>query len=235
MMKATAVLGVLLAAATATAQEKVVLRFYGEAGCPPCQAMIVGPLNETLYAPGLWDILDYQYIPFGNAFFITPQCGGEQGYNSTQRLCWDNLCGGSGNPPPSDCFSGNPVCQHGPQECYGNIVEVCLKNMTGNDPQLYQPFVLCWEGENELKNSSFNSCAEKTNIDVQKLNACAASPANRALLLDAARETANLRPAHQGTPWVLINGKDLSNTNDMLKEVCKAYTGTPPAGCHKFN
>ncbi|KAJ9455818.1 GILT-like protein C02D5.2 [Diplonema papillatum] len=231
-MKATAVLGMLLA--VATAQEKVVLRFYGEAGCPPCQDLIVGPLETTLNAPGLWGILDYQYIPFGNAFFITPQCGGDQGYNLTQRLCWDNLCGGSGQPPAQDCFVGDPVCQHGPQECYGNVVEVCLKNMTGNDPQLYQPFVHCWEGQHQLKNISFDSCAEKTSINAQQLKACAATAASRALLLDAARETAGLMPAHESTPWVLINGKQLTNTNLMLKEVCTAYTGPPPTGCAPF-
>ena len=51
-------------------------------------------------------------------------------------------------------------------------------------------------------------CATETGIDAAAVTACISDPA-KALAVNTAnaKQTAALIPAHEGTPWVLINGK----------------------------
>jgi hypothetical protein len=37
--------------------------------------------------------------------------------------------------------------------------------------------------------------------------------------------------ARAGTPWIVINGKYLSDTDSMLETVCAAIPAPKPAGC----
>ena len=40
-------------------------------------------------------------------------------------------------------------------------------------------------------------------------------------------------PDHKYVPWVLVDGTLSEDSDDLLAEVCKAYTGVKPDGCPK--
>lgn len=74
-------------------------------------------------------------------------------------------------------------------------------------------------------------CAAETGIEEAPVTACISHPA-KALAINTinAKQTAALIPAHEGTPWVLINGKPFQG-DSLLEAVCAAYTGPKPVGC----
>ncbi len=126
-MKSMKLFAVALLICIVSAQDKVKLDFYGEAFCPFCQQFLGGGVNKTLEAAGVLDIIDYHYYPFGNAYYNVSSCG-TAGYNKTYSMfCWLNRCGVAS--PPSDCFTGTVLCQHGSGECTGNIIESCANSL----------------------------------------------------------------------------------------------------------
>eukprot|EP01061_Rhynchopus_euleeides_P028761 TRINITY_DN468_c0_g1_i1.p1 TRINITY_DN468_c0_g1~~TRINITY_DN468_c0_g1_i1.p1 ORF type:complete len:253 (+),score=110.41 TRINITY_DN468_c0_g1_i1:56-760(+) len=205
---------------------KVNVMFYAESHCPYCRQAMGGPVNETLTAEGVLDIMDFDYVPWGNAFYITEGCGGKSGkYDASIRNCWDAACGAAS--PPADCFKGEMVCQHGTTECTDNAIQVCAKNASSAGVSQYMPFMYCME----YLEKSASSCASIYGIDYSKVQACATGAQATTLLQAAARTTAIIPGGHPGVPYIIVNGSPVSNTNQLLKIVCAAYTGPKPAGC----
>ena len=62
--------------ATPEATGKVNLILITEAGCPPCEHQITGPLNDMMESPGFADILNVRQFSFGNNYYATAKCGG---------------------------------------------------------------------------------------------------------------------------------------------------------------
>jgi hypothetical protein len=65
---------------------------------------------QTLTAEGIWDILDYKFIPFGNAYYNEGMdelgCPGSKFYNRNEGTpCWQTNCGDV-NFQPEECFAG---------------------------------------------------------------------------------------------------------------------------------
>lgn len=135
------------------------------------------------------------------------------------------------------------TCQHGPTECEGNMYEACgIAHNNATQPGAkhadWFPYVYCMEkGE---PSTDAEACAKSAGLDFAPIKACAGqkpslgSDEGNALMHEIAQTTAALNPPHKWTPWVVMNGVPL--TEDQLGEtllslVCKAYTGTKPAGC----
>ncbi|GMI56693.1 hypothetical protein ScalyP_jg7637 [Parmales sp. scaly parma] len=205
-----------------TADEKVKLSVYSEAGCPNCQSLVAGDLNDVLTAEGVVEILDFDFVSFGNAYYLQSECPGFPEYDRQDGVaCYQKKC--SVDSPPSECFTGTIVCQHGADECAGNILQNCVKSLYP-DPTTYMSFNTCYEssypnGEScatgDMSWADIQSCVN----DSDKVNG---------LMVAAAQETVKL--LIPGTPSVYLNGESV-NTRLLLKQVCKAYTGTPPVGC----
>ena len=119
---------------------------------------------------------------------------------------------------------------------------------------MYVPFVDCFEGVlvNELVNTTSAPdlvpqlgalCASKQGLDWSAVNKCFKGPEGEALDRENAYRTAVLKPEHQYTPWVTINGQpqlfpadddsDYNPLDYLLQYVCGNYTGSSslPAGC----
>jgi interferon gamma-inducible protein 30 len=143
------------------------------------------------------------------------------------------------------------TCQHGVNECIGNMWEACAieyNNVTLNDAHhtpKWWSFFLCMEASNQAGVESVASaCAQKGGLDWSQINTCAGpNPAvgtatdGNPLMHKIAVVTNNLQPPHQWTPWVVINGVPLTEDQlnlSLTKLVCQAYTGTPPSGCGKY-
>jgi len=72
------------------------------------------------------------------------------------------------------------------------------------------------------------TCASSAKMDYSVLSKCYSGSEGD----DLQKKFAALTPSdHKYTPWVVINGKVMSQSATFLSAVCKAYKGTKPAGC----
>lgn len=176
--------------------------------------------------------LEYDFYPFGNAYYNTSKCGGKT-YSKDNMFCWVKQCGG--DSPPTECFAGTPICQHGPGECLSNLYEACAVHYY--EPHEYAPFVKCFEGDKKGNASFMGGCARYYNIDDKKIGACAANATLAAELnMKMAKATLKLGASKLGTPWVLINGQTVPSTDlPILLELVCEQMNPPPEGCSPGN
>ena len=90
------------------------------------------------------------------------------------------------------------------------------------------PFYYCMEKAGEGMLNKVKSCAKTANMDYSTLNTCFSGPESEELQKAAAAATPS---DHKYAPWVLIDGKLISETATLIEAVCKAYKGDKPAGC----
>lgn len=193
--------------------------------------MAMQSVQQMLAADGVADIVDFDYIPFGNQFYnpIKECPKGDTSYSHDGCQCWMNAC--NGTKPAADCFSpGTPVCQHGPTECQSNRIEACAIHAA---PDAWTDFIFCFEVDHQSDPSAAQGCASKNGVDWSKMDACVKpGAAGDAVYAANAKKTLALEPQHWFTPWFLMNGKPMmSNWSPLLSKVCAAYTGTKPPGC----
>lgn len=183
-------------------------------------------------------MLEYIFIPWGNAYYENatllhdcPSFG--HSYDKQRSLCWARKCS-AGELAPAGCWTGPKMCQHGQLECDADSLEACAMAVYP-DAKDHAPFVTCFEGEHASNLSFVRKCASVAGLDPDSIEACVADKA-RSTVLDRAlaQRTAQLGDAKKGTPWVLVDGKNLEETGALLATVCSAWTakgGTAPAGC----
>jgi len=220
------------------AQVKVKVDFYYEVGCPFCLKFMQEVLPALLTAPGMLEtVVDFVGHPFGNAYFVTPACGGAGAYNMNARLCWEKSCGfqALGFQAP-DCSNGELVCQHGDAECKLNRFAACAKAVT-SDPRIYMPFSRCMgegagaAGASGTEATLAATCA--TSNGVPSIEQCYISngvPNGAALI----QQEASMVPVHTVVPYVTVNGVAIADHDQMFAEVCKAWTGAPVAPCAPY-
>lgn len=106
------------------------------------------------------------------------------------------------------------------------------------DVSQWFPFINCIEGAGSKPTTSAPQCASQTGLDYNKIETCAFGTEGNGLMHQVATATNNLQPAHQWTPWVVINGKPLDSAGldeRLTKVVCDAYTGVKPAACNSVS
>ena len=92
--------------------QKVTLKVYSESGCPNCQSLLSGDLKTVFDADGVVDILDFDFISFGNAYYLQSECPGYPDYDRTDGVsCYQKKCSDVSNAP-DECFTGTIACQH---------------------------------------------------------------------------------------------------------------------------
>ena len=112
--------------------------------------------------PKMQRIMDFEFIPFGNAYFGGTTGNRSYWQNKTSKSAaeraggmrlWYNDCGaGSAARKPATapggdgCYDGIVLCQHGPNECASNLFEACVVKLYPT-PQRFWPFVACYEGK----------------------------------------------------------------------------------------
>lgn len=116
------------------------------------------------------------------------------------------------------------------------MVEACAKDYTNNTASIYMPFVECLE--NGQPATDGHRCAKTVGWPTDAwttIDACTTSSKGNKLMHEIAVATNNLNPPHQWTPWVVMNGKPLTDSqmdDTLIKLVCDAYQGTKPAACN---
>ena len=190
-----------------------------------------GSVNKTLIADGVADILDFHFIPWGNAYYNTSECGTSSFDKTNGMYCWIKRCGkGTALTPDADCFVGKKMCQHGEAECEADTLEACAVELYPDFKQ-YMPFVYCFEGKGHSASTRAEGCAQETGLDYAQLKACAQGSQGAQLDAANAKATADFGSSRLGTPWLVVNGRALEDPDTLLKSVCSAYTGKLPAGC----
>eukprot|EP00754_Rhynchopus_humris_P048533 Rhum_TRINITY_DN7850_c0_g1::Rhum_TRINITY_DN7850_c0_g1_i1::g.24893::m.24893/K08059/IFI30, GILT; interferon, gamma-inducible protein 30 len=122
------------------------------------------------------------------------------------------------------------TCQHGPLECFGNMAENCVANLTAYDPVRYMPFAACLEDGKPQTKAKVDSCCAKTKIDTAKVTQCMNSPLGPLLVKEAAAAT----PPHKYVPDVVgPDGKGFAifRPSDLISKVCGFWTGVAPSFC----
>lgn len=130
-------------------------------------------------------------------------------------------------------------CQHGPEECVGNLIETCAISILKNT-SVYFPFIHCLElsiGYSPLPEAK--QCASSLGIDFDPIDKCQSGPEGNALEHAMAQKTDALYPRHQYVPWITLNGKhtdEIQNeaTFNLLKLVCDTYLGPKPQACQQI-
>merc|ERR1712218_223753 len=129
------------------------------------------------------------------------------------------------------------TCQHGPAECVGNLIFACAMHYHNTTAEWF-PFVECVEGSRSNPSVAAPGCATKAGFDdyTSNIEPCSSGKEGNALMHIIAQDTINLSPAHQWTPWIVLNGKPLSEKQldqHLTSLVCDAYTGTKPPACKR--
>ncbi|XP_070700835.1 gamma-interferon-inducible lysosomal thiol reductase [Pempheris klunzingeri] len=124
-------------------------------------------------------------------------------------------------------------CQHGEDECVGNMIETCLLNMT----EMAFPIIFCMESSNDVLKAA-KSCVElySPTLRWDSLMSCVNGDVGNQLMHQNALKTKALKPPHQYVPWITINGEHTEDLQDkastsLFSLVCGMYKGPKPAAC----
>lgn len=200
------------------AASKVAITLYYETRCPDCVMFI----NQTL-AP-LWgnkDLrlhLNLSIVPYGNAMSI-PTANISEGYKF-----WHP-------DTTTEGFEYVHVCQHGSDECLGNLIQACAMNNTSQDKFLELVFCMSAFPEYSVEKASYE-CMTKAGIDHDAVKTCTKSPEGNRLMASLGEQTAKVE-GRLGTPWVLVNGANLQNVSNLMGDAC-THLNFVPHSCQPF-
>ncbi|XP_075579934.1 gamma-interferon-inducible lysosomal thiol reductase [Pelecanus crispus] len=127
-------------------------------------------------------------------------------------------------------------CQHGPEECLGNMIEACLMHEAQNF-STYFPVIFCLEsGSSVTKNLEACLQVYAPQLDGGRIAACVQGDAGAALMHRNAQLTQALDPPHQYVPWIVVNGKHTDELQaqaqaSLLGLICRLYQGEKPEAC----
>jgi hypothetical protein len=210
----------LATAATADTTTTVKVVFYGEAQCPYCRKFV------TDIWPKVWDDLelrsfvDYDFIPWGNAYFATDECGKGPQYNPAERHCWSSMCfpeskdGFEDNA--NDCFSGEPIHQHSVKEGQVDIYETCVKEMYGMETAV--DFMLCCEGDFMETMDSAKDLMKQCTPTLEIAAGVEECLEVRGKQLEI--QNAKATPDHPGVPFVMVDGEALDDPFSVKDAIC---------------
>lgn len=161
---------------------------YVESLCPDCMDFITGSFKEFLNHPDHAKLASVNFYPYGNAH----ETKIDKGYE----------------------FS----CQHGPNECLGNIIETCALNNTSIDEG--QRILVCIEENIVSYGKDFpktlNHCVTDEDLRAEILN-CAYSQEGNFLEHEVAKKTPS---DHKYVPWIVVDGEhDVEAESKILSDM----------------
>lgn len=208
-------------------RDKVIsVELYYETRCPDC----TGFLSETL-APIWQDMslratLNLTMYPFGNAEAI-PVSTISKGYKF-----WHPKSTGEG-------FTNVAICQHGTDECFGNLIQACAINMVSQEKSMALIFCMASHPEYSIEKASYE-CMQKHDIDPKKIKDCVQSPKGNELITTLAKQTESV-PGRDWTPWIMIDGQHLKNQTHFVPTICTKVSellaevgGDTPSTCQHY-
>ncbi|XP_059085421.1 GILT-like protein 1 [Tigriopus californicus] len=127
-------------------------------------------------------------------------------------------------------------CQHGPNECYGNLIQACILDRV-QDQDIRSEVITCI-----MTSTDQSTSWEETNkkcidvvpeLDYNDIIGCQSSTEGENLLKNMGEITLSMEPPVSWVPWVIINEvyveDDFDATQYQLKELlCEKYLSDVP-------
>ncbi len=153
--------------------EVVKIDVFFESLCPDCQDLIKRSFKQFLDFPDHDKLATINFVPFGNAHDHLDEAKQE----------WVTKC------------------QHGVQECVGNLVEVCAKKKL--DQESFYIFLVCFENKFSSRVDAYAAAKECSHDQGDAINTCAQGKEGNVLLHEASLQTPD---NHEYVPWIIVNG-----------------------------
>jgi len=201
-------------------KKKVKLEIHYETLCPYCTSLIGTDLKSLWNDAEFRERLDVSMYPAGNVK-IFPVEGLSEGW----RAFHPDLVG--------DGFEHIFQCQHGEEECLGNMIQACAMKML-DEPADYMPFLFCMESaEESVENAAFRCAKETTTLDARDVVTCTQTAEANKMMFSISNYSDSLSPPRQHAPWVVINGnhEEKADNGDLLESLCSAFEPPLPAAC----
>ncbi|XP_071521691.1 gamma-interferon-inducible lysosomal thiol reductase-like [Panulirus ornatus] len=126
-------------------------------------------------------------------------------------------------------------CQHGPDECEGNMMLTCAKGYIPSEEQ-FMAFTNCVM-TNFVGAAAGKQCAHEAGVDFANIENCYNTVEGQQLQHQVGLKQATLDPQLIYVPWILIDDvfseEQLSAAQEDLRGVvCEAYQGQKPDLCN---
>jgi len=204
-----------------TAPTKLVsINLYYETRCPDCIEFINNTLAPMWANKDIRPHLNITVNPYGNAMSI-PMANVSAGYKF-----WHAETTGTG-------FDYVHVCQHGSDECLGNLIQACAISMVEKEKYMDMVFCMAAKPDWSIEKASYE-CMVSAGVPHDQVKECATSARGNKLYADLGRKT-DAVPGRQGTPWIMIDGINLQNVTDLMRTVCTGIGDAGPTSCSPFN
>eukprot|EP00092_Neocalanus_flemingeri_P000512 GFUD01000544.1.p1 GENE.GFUD01000544.1~~GFUD01000544.1.p1 ORF type:complete len:280 (-),score=59.65 GFUD01000544.1:239-1078(-) len=117
-------------------------------------------------------------------------------------------------------------CQHGEQECIGNIYHACVEKIV-EDMTKKLELIKCMISDNYEPENIAKKCASEGGIDFEEIQTCASGQEGKELHFKAGQKTEALHPKVSFIPTIEIDDDQNSQKailKNLLKEVCASYS-----------
>jgi len=116
-------------------------------------------------------------------------------------------------------------CQHGPEECEGNIWHGCTARHVSSQSKRLE-MIKCMINDNYDAPKVAKACAEEIGVSLKEISECATGEEGREIHYEAGLDTDQLNPKVSFIPTIKLDGSQGSQKailKNFLKEVCKIY------------
>ena len=186
-------------------QQKYVpkIQVYVESLCPDCMDFIGRSFKKYYETVEKPNLADIEFIPFGNA---------NESYNNDTKK-WE--------------FS----CQHGENECYGNLIETCIIQLMGRKSSY--DAIICIEDNILAYEKDFNKTMDYCFGDdptlYDQIKECVASDLGNFYQHQMAQKTAD----HRWVPWIVVDGvHDEDIENQIIADLVNYLCGDDKTKCY---
>jgi len=205
------------------------IEVYYETRCPDC----IDFINNTL--AGLW-----RDVELRGHFNITMNS-----YGNTESVPISKVSEGYRFFHPdttNTTFRGKDgkawqyvhLCQHGSDECLSNLVQACAFEQVNQSQHM--ELVLCMATQPNWGAEKISyECMTKAGIDHDKVKECVQSPHGNELMAELGKKTGKVE-GRQGTPWVMLGGKNVADVTTLFKSACQTLANVPtlPKSCDGY-
>jgi len=186
-------------------KKRVHIQLFYETRCPDCTGFLNRTLEPITLNEDFKDRYDIDLNPYGNAQTVQVKQISE-GYKfwhpDTTKKGWDFV----------------HVCQHGPDECFGNLIQACAIKDEPVEKHLKLTFCMAGLPNWGTEKSSYE-CMQKIGINITNIHDCVKSPRGNKLLEEFGKKTRAVQ-GRKGTPWVLVNDKHVPDPSKLLQNMC---------------
>ena len=186
-------------------QQKYVpkIQVYIESLCPDCMNFLLKSFKSFYENVNNPNLAEIEFITYGNA---------KESYNTTMNQ-WEF------------------TCQHGENECYGNLIETCAIQTMGRINSY--PALLCIESNIEEYELDFDRtieyCFEKDQDTLAKIKECVNSDMGNIYMHQMAQKTDT---NHKWVPWIVVDGvHDIDVENRIIESLTDYLCGDDQSKC----